>query len=142
MRLVVDTNVILSALLRNSTTRRMLLDPSFELYVPEHLCSELRAHKTEIAKRSALTEGDVSTALDMLLEGIIVVPERRFRSFIPKALEAMRGIDKDDAPFLALALSFPNDGIWSNDMHFQRQNLVKVRRTEDVLGLKKKKRIA
>jgi predicted nucleic acid-binding protein len=45
----------------------------------------------------------------------------------------MRDIDESDAPFLALALSFPNDGIWSDDKHFKEQKLVRVWTTRDML---------
>ena len=35
MRLVVDTNIIISALLKESTVRSLVLDPHLELHTPE-----------------------------------------------------------------------------------------------------------
>jgi len=46
----------------------------------------------------------------------------------------MREIDVDDAPFLALAMLL-NCPIWSNDVHFKRQQIVKVFNTKEVLSL-------
>jgi len=37
MKLVIDTNIIFSALLRNSLTRKIILSDVFDLYVPEYL---------------------------------------------------------------------------------------------------------
>jgi len=49
----------------------------------------------------------------------------------------MGKIDRDDVPFIALALSFPNDGIWTEDRHFLKQRRVKVWRTRELLKLLK-----
>ncbi|TET90873.1 MAG: hypothetical protein E3J35_04335 [Methanomassiliicoccales archaeon] len=45
----------------------------------------------------------------------------------------MKGIDEDDAPLVALALSMDGDGIWSNDVHTREQNLVRVWTTDEIL---------
>ena len=52
-----------------------------------------------------------------------------------QANEIMKDIDPDDAPFLALALSFDNDGIWTNDKDFERQSVVRVWKTHELLTL-------
>ena len=38
MRLVVDTNIIISALIRDSLTRKALLFPYFEFFAPGDIC--------------------------------------------------------------------------------------------------------
>jgi predicted nucleic acid-binding protein len=45
----------------------------------------------------------------------------------------MKGIDEDDAPFVALALHVDGDGIWSNDAHMHEQDLVRVWTTAEIL---------
>jgi predicted nucleic acid-binding protein len=47
----------------------------------------------------------------------------------------MEDIDEDDTEFLALALSFQNDGIWSEDRDFQRQTAVRVWKTGELLDV-------
>ena len=47
--------------------------------------------------------------------------------------EIMKDIDVKDAPFLAAALAIPNDGIWSHDKHFEKQNKVKVWISKELL---------
>ena len=71
---------------------------------------------------------------------IIIVPYEDIRPCYKRAKEIMKNIDQDDAVFLALALCNPNDGIWTEDAHFEKQNIVKVWKTTDltdVLGLGK-----
>ena len=43
----------------------------------------------------------------------------------------MGHIDKDDVIFIATALAF-NCPIWSEDKHFQKQNIVKIFKTSKV----------
>lgn len=50
----------------------------------------------------------------------------------------MGHVDEDDVVFIALALSIENDGIWSDDAHFKRQNMIKVFKTEDVVKIMEK----
>lgn len=45
----------------------------------------------------------------------------------------MKGIDEDDAPFVALALHVDGDGIWSSDAHMQEQDIVRVWTTAEIL---------
>ena len=39
----------------------------------------------------------------------------------------------EDVSFIALALSIDNDGIWSEDKHFKKQDRVKVFTTEELM---------
>ncbi len=47
----------------------------------------------------------------------------------------MGKIDEKDTPFIALALSIENDGIWFNDKHFDMQKKIKVYKTIDIINL-------
>ena len=54
-----------------------------------------------------------------------------------EAERVMGKIDRDDVPFVALALSLPIDGIWTEDKHFLKQKRVKAWRTRDLLKFMK-----
>jgi predicted nucleic acid-binding protein len=41
----------------------------------------------------------------------------------------MDRIDPDDSPFIALAMSIENEGIWSDDKHFMVQDAIKIWKT-------------
>ena len=49
------------------------------------------------------------------------------------AIEIMREIDIGDSLFLALAMSL-NCPIWSNDVHFKRQKIVKTFTTRELIS--------
>ena len=70
-----------------------------------------------------------------------MLPDSAFLSQLPRAEEIMKDIDPDDAPFLALALSFHNDGIWSNDKDFERQSVVRVWKTHELLTLMEERKL-
>ncbi len=48
MRLVLDTNILIAALIKDSLTREILLFPGFEFLLPEYALEEIAA----IASRS------------------------------------------------------------------------------------------
>ena len=133
MKLVVDTSVLIAALMKDSAVRELLLNPLFEFYVPEHYIEEIEKHMGEIAKRSGLIAENMYLLLGILLTSVQVVPKERILEKMKEAEQIMGKIDMDDTPFIALALSFPNDGVWSEDRHFLKQNRVKVWLTKDLL---------
>ncbi len=135
MQLVLDTNILLAALIRNSKTRLLLLHPSLSFFLPEYSLEEIKEHKQLIIDKSGLSNPEIDFLLDLILTNINVVPETSFRTYIIRAKEIMSTIDPDDIPFIALALSFHNDGIWSQDKDFQRQSTVKVWTTVELLNL-------
>lgn len=134
MRLILNTNILISALLKDSTVRRLLLNPSFEFYIPEYSIEEVERHMDLIAERSGLSKEDVHLLLYLLLTNIEVVPARQLVEKYAEAARILGGVDPGDIPFLALALAIPNDGIWTEDAHLQRQDKVKVWRTKDIVS--------
>jgi len=137
VKLVVDTSILFAALLKKSTVRELLLNPLFEFYVPEFGIEEIEKHVEEIVDRSGLNVENVYLLLGVLLSSVQAVPAERILKKYREAEKIMGRIDRDDVPFVALALSFPNDGIWSEDKHFLKQKKVKVWRTRDLLKLTK-----
>jgi predicted nucleic acid-binding protein len=47
----------------------------------------------------------------------------------------MGKIDIEDVNYIALALSIENNGIWSDDKHFLKQDKIRVYRTEEIINL-------
>jgi len=135
VKLVVDTSILFAALLKKSTVRELLLNPLFEFYVPEFGIEEIEKHVDEIADKSGLSVENVYLLLGVLLSSIQVVPAEKILKKYREAEKIMGRIDRDDVPFVALALSFPNEGIWSEDKHFLKQKKAKVWRTQDLLKL-------
>ena len=52
MKLVIDTNIIISALIREGLTRKMILFPGIKLFTPEITLKEISKHKDIIITKS------------------------------------------------------------------------------------------
>jgi predicted nucleic acid-binding protein len=135
MRFVVDTNVIISALIKDSTRRRILFHPHFEFFTPEFVFVEIENNIHEIIEKTGYTQDEFHKMFDEIISNVNVVPKDDFSIYLTEATEIMKQIDEDDTSFLALALSFKNDGIWSDDEHFQKQKLVQAKKTKDMVVL-------
>lgn len=138
MRLVLDTNILIAALIKKSLTREILIHPNMECLVSEFVFKEIDANKEEILKKSGMSPSAFEALLDNLKDKIVLVPDEEIQ-YKDKAQKIMRPIHINDALFIALALSTENDGIWSEDKHFEKQNHVKIWKTKDLiqnLGIK------
>lgn len=133
MRLVIDTSVLISSLIKDSVTREILLLPFMKFYLPEYALEEIEVHKTKISRLSGLSLDEIDIILNLLLENISITPAQTIQPFLAEAERIIGGIDPNDIPFVALALSIDNDGIWSSDKHFERIKQLKVWKTSDLL---------
>ena len=138
MRLIVDTNILISSLIKDSITREILLLPFMDFYLPEFALEEVEAHKTKISKLSGLSRDEIDFFLDLLLENISIVPARTIRPYLKEAEKIIGDIDPGDIPFIALALAVDNDVIWSNDKHFKKVEKLKIWKTPELLAHIKK----
>lgn len=132
MKLVLDSNIIFSALIKKSKTRDLILSDLFELYAPEYIFNEIIKHKELLLRKSKLDQGDFDGLLLLLQKHIHLFTKEKYDKKMAIAEDILRNIDITDSPFLALALAF-NCSIWSNDGHFQEQNKVVVFTTKDLM---------
>lgn len=129
-----DANVLIAAYLRDSTVRRVILLSDVQLLVPEFIFEELEKHLPELSGRAGLSEARSEELLERLRTRFVAIPEELVSSKLQTALAAMRGIDSKDAPYLAAALSVASEGIWSDDPHMKKQDLVPCYTTAELLN--------
>lgn len=55
MKLVVDTNIIISALIKAGATRKIIFDRTFELITPSFTISEINKYREEICKKAEIS---------------------------------------------------------------------------------------
>lgn len=132
MRLVLDTNILVAALIKNSLTREILVHLEMEYIVSEFVFQEIELNKQEILQKSRLQEAEFELLFENLKDKLILVPDAEIKHK-NEALAIMWKIDINDAIFIALALSTQNDGIWSEDSHLAQQKRVKVWKTNDMM---------
>lgn len=133
MRLVIDTNIVISSLLApGGLTRRLLFAPRLHLHSPPCLLQELETHASEISSRSGLSELDWGIALAQTTSRIRLVDLSSFEGLVGQA--ASFSPDPDDSEFLALALHL-NCPLWSNDKRLKEQARVQVFSTHELARL-------
>lgn len=128
---VVDTNIFMSALIKEGFVREVIIKSGWNLLFPIYELEEIYNHKEEIMKKSGLDEKEFYVILLRLLKYVRVVPTDVVTPFRALAFGVIGHIDKDDAVFVATALAF-NCSIWSDDKHFQKQKRVKVFTTKEI----------
>ncbi len=133
MRLVVDTNIILSAMIKDSTIRKIIVESGIDFFTPDFTFDEINRHLNDICKRNSLSKEINLKIIDILSKYMTVVEFGFYAHKIMDAKKIIGKIDENNIPFLALALSFNNDGIWTNDKHFLKQKKVKIWGTKEIL---------
>jgi len=134
MEIVLDTNILISSLLRNGLTRDIISVSPFKMYTVLYAKIEMEKHKDELLSKSKLDEKSFGYLKEFIFGKINFIPLEDLAPFKDKAIEVMHDIDIDDSPFLALAMSL-NCPIWSNDGHFKRQDVVKSFTTRELMNL-------
>ena len=116
MIIVVDTNIVFSALLsHNSAILQTLLRKEYEFVSPSFIFVELFKYKEKILRHSKLTETEL---LELMTE---VVSRVKFISHdfisaenLSKAIGLCKDIDIKDTVFVALAIEL-NAALWTGD---------------------------
>jgi len=132
-KLVIDANIILSALIRDSITRKILIGSAIEFYAPDYLIEEVEKYISLVSRKNSLSEQENKKILGILCDYITIVGIEFYEEKIKEALKIMVDIDIKDTPYVALALSFDNDGIWSEDKGFFKQDKIKVWKTQEII---------
>lgn len=135
MILVIDTNILLSALIRDSATRKIIIKSEWEFYYPETALHEVRKYQRLVIEKSGISEAEYNALLDLLLKHIILIPEEQLLKYNKDANKLIGKIDADDAVFLAAAMSINDSKIWSNDPHLHMQKKIKAFKTEEILRI-------
>ena len=133
MRILVDTNRIIAALVKQGTTRSILFNEYFEFVTPDYTISEIMRYKEEIKRKARINDAELEILLALIFERITVIPESEYASFIGQCKDEIS--DPDDIPQLACCLASKAEGIWAHDPHFKKQNKINVFTNIDMLRI-------
>lgn len=119
MKIVVDTNIVFSAILNSSGNLGKILIHSkkhVHLYSCHYLKEELFEHKNKLLKLTKLTESELVELIDLTTRNIeflneAVMPEKT----IVKAYELVKDIDENDTIFVALTKHLKGSKLWTGD---------------------------
>lgn len=135
MRIVIDTNIFISAMMKDSLTREIIVNTDHDMIFPEYEFQELYKYKDEIIKRSTLSETEFIKLTSLLLRQMRIISYDEIRNDFDDACNIMDDIDSGDVIFIATALAF-DASIWSDDKHFKVQNKIKVFTTQEMISYK------
>jgi len=123
MRIVVDTNIVFSALINSSATiPDIIISPfsHFRFYTSEYLFEELEKHKVKLQKASKLTEKEIEWTIANLFKYINIISLGIIPQKIWLAEEDLTiDIDPDDISFVALSI-FLDAYLWTGDKVLHR----------------------
>lgn len=115
MRVVVDANVAVAALLRPAgPTRRLLDSRAHAWHAPRALLDELTEHEAEFAARAAVPPGRWRAHVTKLQPLLTWATAAQMRPFARRAARLARE-DPDDAPYLACAWAVGAEFLWTFD---------------------------
>ncbi len=136
MKLVVDTNRIIAALVKDSVSRKILFSSKFVFFSVRFSILEVQKYKDLILKKTMLSESDFLQLMDLVFSKVTMIDDLEIsNAVLSKAKVVMDDIDKNDMVFVAAALSLDCDGIWSDDKHFSRQKIAKTFSTAELFKM-------
>ncbi|MDO8553678.1 MAG: PIN domain-containing protein [Candidatus Micrarchaeota archaeon] len=135
LELIVDANILFSALLAKSATRALIFNSQLKLYSPEYLLSELDEHlksDNELKEKLKQTNEETNAVIHELIHNINIFPISEYAIFVKRAIEICP--DEYDAPYFALALKLKCQ-LWSNDKRLKKQQIIGVLNTSELISL-------
>ena len=107
MKIVIDTNIVFSALLsHNSKIKSLILkDKLNEYYTCYSLFTEIFKNKERLCKISSLSLNDLLKQMLIIFPKINIIPEEAIpKSIYKNAYNYCKDIDESDTPFIATAI--------------------------------------
>ncbi len=124
--IIIDTNLIFSALLSNaSQIREILLDETFTFYAPNYIIVEIFKHQRKMLKLTKLDDVAFFTYFNAIIENIKFIP----LDFISTpsrqlAYDLCHDIAPKDIPFIALSIELKAP-LWTGDVKLKKRLIEK-----------------
>ncbi len=135
MRIVIDSNILFSALIKDSITRRTILEYTNQFLFPSIIFEELEKYKDILLNKSGMDEKEFNELLYLIMNKVLIVPEESLEKYKDPAVEIVKDIDIKDVLFIACVLAYPNSILWSNDKKLKNQKTIKVLNTEEIIKI-------
>lgn len=130
MELVIDSNCLLSALIRPAKSRELICSQKIHLFAPEHILVETANHKADVVEKSGITDAEFDQLMGILMSNINIIPQDEYKHNEGQAKKLVT--HEEDIPFMALALA-KKLPLWTDDKDLKKQTIVKVYSTTELL---------
>jgi predicted nucleic acid-binding protein len=132
LNIVIDSNILFSALIKDSVTRGLILLYKGEFLFPSFIFEELEKHKDELLQKSKMKPEHFNVLVFLLLQKMRIVPADILQPYRKVAYETVKHIDPNDSIFIACALAYPYGILWSDDKKLKEQHLIPVINTKEM----------
>ena len=124
MRVVVDTNIVFSAILSTETKIGDLLmnsDDAFDLFSGYYLQHEIHKHRNRLMEISGMTDDELEVSKNHIFSRLSFISEEQIPyDFWHEALPLVRDVDMNDIAFVALN-NFLKATLWTGDKRLLNQ---------------------
>ena len=134
MKIVIDTNMVIAALIKDSKAREIIMSDKFEFVSPEFVLDEIYKYEGYICKKTGLSKNEFELLMALIFQKITIIPMSEYEKFKEKSKIIMKE-DLKDVPYVACYLALKCDGIWTNDSDYKNKKQIKIFSTKDFLGL-------
>ena len=131
MQIVIDTNVILSMLIRPGKPIDTFFNQRLQICAPALLFSEFENNKDDALEKTRLEAEEFELLYNILKANTAVIQEEDFLLFRERAKEICP--DPKDIVFFALAV-YLKCPIWSNEKKLKKQDVVTVYATHELMN--------
>ncbi len=132
MDLVVDANILFSALIKKGNTSYLLLKEELHLFSQEYIFEEFKKYEEKLFSKTYRSREDFNGFFEILERRINIYTKTEIKPYFKKASEICP--DKNDIPYFALSMLL-NAPIWSNDKLLkEKQSTIDIYTTEDLLN--------
>ena len=118
MKIIVDTNIVFSAILNtNSRIAQILIyeNPKFQFYSCDYLQTEILRHRDKLLKLTKLSVEELLELENFITHNITFINEHLLpEKLIEETQILLQNIDPFDVPFVALA-NHLNAKLWTGD---------------------------
>ena len=84
MKIVIDSNRIAAALLKDSTTRGILFNNRFDFVAPEFVKEEIAGHRAEFVRKAGISSGEFDILLSLIFGSVTLIPKAEYSKFAEK----------------------------------------------------------
>lgn len=135
MKIVVDANILFSALIKDSTTRDLILKYDEQFLIPNYVFIEIEKYKDEILRKSKMNSKEFNDLFNLIIEKFSVIHTNIFKIFVKEAQHLVGEHSPEDIVYIACALAFSDCILWSNDKKLKWQDKIKVFKTEEMIKI-------
>ena len=134
MKILVDANIIISALIKDSKIRELLIKKRFEFVSPDFILEEIDKYKDYICEKSGLSKEEFELLITLIFENIKIIPKEEYETYLEKAKEIMKE-DIKDITYVACYFALRCDYLWTNDSDFDNNKDIKIINIKELLEL-------